>query len=853
MARKFPYTNFHDLNLDWIIKRIQNVYNVENPPPYPVRTVNGQEGNVNLTGDDIPLSANDSTPISAAVDSKIDKPQTTGANGQVLTADGLGGVRWSTPADPEDIIDDSAGALTYNKTWSAHKLFQLEADILDLDNDKMDKPASAGSDGQILSLANGLPVWINQTDVDQVKNDLGFDANLINDGYYIIKKEDLESGQWSYSRKDANPARARTKNLFPVKAGMSISYINSTFDTYFGVLETPTSMSYIQTIGWKTDSAGTINITKDGYLTFIIRNHHDTSAPVDPEDYNNIVTIKTKEYSLVLKPGFSAIITTEEQAQDVLAGDANNAPVNTIIAIGVSTLNIINLPPENGNYKLGNLFTFGVRTGNLAGKNQMYIGYLGNIYFRSYIASGWTSWIEMEKTNRNDYVSHDATFSVTDIPVNKYTSFIIPTDTLTDGPIGMESGGYVLYRKQAYSNSNISTLFILGLTNPDDIWYASYNTSRNPALSAWSKINCNIDSDIIEDDILSGRFTIDSSKIEQGWWNWGSKSNSNTRIRYNRLIKISKGNIISFTISPLFDVYFGITSAPGATEWIQYMYWTQGTGNEQKYLINYDGYLGIIIRKHDESAITPADYSGIITIDQTALMPELNKLTCKIFRKVVCCGDSFTAGYIRIDEPAGTPSVLTHEEYAWPHYMATLTGNVWENCGASGANTISWQTTARGLPKAQSIGRAQAYIIGLMINDISQTYHVDLGTINDIGTNNNTYYAQMAKIIRELNSINPDAKIFVNTCPRSGSDYDAYNQAVRDIVDLYDASYPVYCIDLYQYKYLYDNITLSDDSLNGHLSAIGYEQLSEIYAYILSDFMNKNISDFQNVHKIPFD
>ena len=74
MARKLPYTNFHDLNLDWIIKRIKNVYNDENPPPYPVKTVNGQVGNVHLTGDDIPVSPNDDTVISTKLAEKYTKP-----------------------------------------------------------------------------------------------------------------------------------------------------------------------------------------------------------------------------------------------------------------------------------------------------------------------------------------------------------------------------------------------------------------------------------------------------------------------------------------------------------------------------------------------------------------------------------------------------------------------------------------------------------------------------------------------------------------------------------------------------------------------------------------------------------
>lgn len=50
-----PYTNLHEINLDWIIEEVkkakeitENVYSPENPPPYPVRTVNGQTGDVTI-------------------------------------------------------------------------------------------------------------------------------------------------------------------------------------------------------------------------------------------------------------------------------------------------------------------------------------------------------------------------------------------------------------------------------------------------------------------------------------------------------------------------------------------------------------------------------------------------------------------------------------------------------------------------------------------------------------------------------------------------------------------------------------------------------------------------------------
>ena len=236
--------------------------------------------------------------------------------------------------------------------------------------------------------------------------------------------------------------------------------------------------------------------------------------------------------------------------------------------------------------------------------------------------------------------------------------------------------------------------------------------------------------------------------------------------------------------------------------------------------------------------------------DIDTLEYNLNKTTSKIFKKVVCCGDSYTSGHIKL---SGGETVATNENFAWPHYMSTLTGNKWENCGSSGATVLTWQTAERGLPKAKTVGKTQAYVIGLMINDTSDTYGVPLGTIDDIGTEAQTYYGGMSKIIRELNLISPKAKIFVNTCPKTGTKYTQYNQAVRDIVNQYKDTYPVFCIDLEAKKDLYSLSSLTSDAVNGHYTAIGYEQFAEIYNYILSDYINNHISDFQDVYEIEYD
>ena len=51
MFEQFPYSNLHDLNLDWIIKRVTEAYGPDNPPENVVISVNGEQGVVTLYTD----------------------------------------------------------------------------------------------------------------------------------------------------------------------------------------------------------------------------------------------------------------------------------------------------------------------------------------------------------------------------------------------------------------------------------------------------------------------------------------------------------------------------------------------------------------------------------------------------------------------------------------------------------------------------------------------------------------------------------------------------------------------------------------------------------------------------------
>ena len=232
---------------------------------------------------------------------------------------------------------------------------------------------------------------------------------------------------------------------------------------------------------------------------------------------------------------------------------------------------------------------------------------------------------------------------------------------------------------------------------------------------------------------------------------------------------------------------------------------------------------------------------------------EIASKSVKIFKKVCCCGDSYTAGYI-VDKDGVAHRV--NEDYAWPHYMATATGNDWVNCGHSGTSAYTWQIEERGLPKARTTGKVQAYTVGLMINDSSDdpSRNLALGIISDIGTDAMTYYAQYSKVIRELSAISPDAHIFLFTCPKvEGERYIGYNQAVHDIYEAYKATYKVHLIDLFANFDLYNTDTINTDKKSGHYTATGYEKFAEILEKLMSEYIDSHVRDFQDVAFIEYD
>lgn len=267
------------------------------------------------------------------------------------------------------------------------------------------------------------------------------------------------------------------------------------------------------------------------------------------------------------------------------------------------------------------------------------------------------------------------------------------------------------------------------------------------------------------------------------------------------------------------------------------------------------------IKRNDGSYLSVVDLEarqsiGNLETSVSNLPITFGRRTCAIFKKVCCIGDSYTAGYIMNSD--GTP--ISDNDYSWVEHMKTLTGRDYVNCGISGASSKTWLTDERGLAKAQiPENKAQAYLIGLQINDANESMssYVPVGSAEDIGTDAETYYGCMSKIVNEVFAINPLAHIFIQTQPKNYTGiHTPYREAIINIVSHFqnDGTHgnQVHLLDLNLYYKLYQNAGCNDSMVNGHFTAVGWEYCAEILAYAWSNYINQNPLKFQDINLIPY-
>ncbi len=284
-----------------------------------------------------------------------------------------------------------------------------------------------------------------------------------------------------------------------------------------------------------------------------------------------------------------------------------------------------------------------------------------------------------------------------------------------------------------------------------------------------------------------------------------------------------------------------------------------------------DAVLAVFFRGKNVTPYSTPCVSNIRYDDQTLLdeaqKDYLKRGLYKIFKKVGCIGDSWTAGYIRT---TGGVVYGSSPDYAWPFYMNS-TGIEWVNGGYSGASAHTYLlgTTPSNGPGYQAIeaaGMCQAYMIGLGINDSNTTLesHIPLGTASDIlDDTKNTFYSWYSRIVAWALNLNPDAFAFCMTMYPGLSGavdltdrYAPYNTAIRDIVAYFQSeegedNERVRLLELADRDDLFAAFGRDYDISNNHHGCVGWEMISECLKVVLGDEIVANPNLYHDVRNIP--
>ena len=230
-----------------------------------------------------------------------------------------------------------------------------------------------------------------------------------------------------------------------------------------------------------------------------------------------------------------------------------------------------------------------------------------------------------------------------------------------------------------------------------------------------------------------------------------------------------------------------------------------------------------------------------------------------IFKKISCIGDSLTEGVFEYTEGgevkyAGKPQGL--ELYSYPTQLARMTGATVNNYGVGGATAKSWLETTECSNCFKNENKAQAYIIALGTNDTDYSGNVDTDIdLKNYSNNADTFVGNYAKIIQKCLELQPKAKVFVVTIPKTRTDYHhawtTGNSQIKSIAE----KLGVYVLDVFTYSESHDNPDKYKEHFytGGHRNAIGYKRTAVEYATYISWLIYNNPNDFKNTHFIEMD
>lgn len=230
----------------------------------------------------------------------------------------------------------------------------------------------------------------------------------------------------------------------------------------------------------------------------------------------------------------------------------------------------------------------------------------------------------------------------------------------------------------------------------------------------------------------------------------------------------------------------------------------------------------------------PSTYDEDIASVKSAATPYTS---VALFQRIGVIGDSFASGEICVDG-----HYTDYYNRSWGQIMARRNGITCTNYSRGGLSTRTWLTDAKGLTLLNATTADELYLIALGINDagLGSDY---VGTSADIGTDNDTFYGNYAKIINAVQAHAPDAKIVLLGMANPSST--TVKQTINDAISTIATYYSIPFIDQTQ-----DDFFTSDFYLNnmvlGHPVGVVYAGMATAIERLLSQCMIDNLTYFKD-------
>lgn len=225
-----------------------------------------------------------------------------------------------------------------------------------------------------------------------------------------------------------------------------------------------------------------------------------------------------------------------------------------------------------------------------------------------------------------------------------------------------------------------------------------------------------------------------------------------------------------------------------------------------------------------------------------------------IFRTIGCIGDSLSSGEFESTDAEGNKGYHDMFEYSWGQYIARAAGTTVYNFSRGGMTAIEyWNGWAENNDCWNPDKICQAYIIALGVNDLFGR-KMEVGSVEDIcdedwNKNAENFAGYYARIIQRLKSMQPKARFFLMTMPRSSDTArdevgDRHAELLRAMAKHFEYTY---VIDLRKYGPVYDSEFRRNFYLGGHMNPMGYMLTARMTAAYIDYIIRNNPEDFAQV------